>query len=228
MFFSFLNFIKFTPCKCCKPFTLKTRRFSRVPLVSYFTPFLEEKNKKYIFFMKCSPQIALYVSSCFMQSLLRCSRVELLAYGQASGENQRNTKTIFIQHFLNVLIPWSPWISFFFVSFLLFLFLLHRHSWNFLHIIRREKASQKAHSHHQDKHYRTGSLSQRGREGSGGGALQWRVSEEGGAGDEEGVFKSITNLKRKKKNKRRGELLSVCSRLTYIHSTDISLAEYMA
>lgn len=185
-----------------------------------------EKNKNLYFSWS-----ALHKSPCVCHRVL-CKAFALLScwiarlYGQASGENQRNTKTIFIQHFLNVLIPWSPWISFFLFRFFVS-FSFTSSFVEFLHIIRREKASQKAHSHHQDKHYRTGSLSQRGGEGSGGGALQWRVSEEGGAGDEEGVFKSITNLKRKE-SKRRGELLSVCSRLTYIHSTDISLAEYMA
>lgn len=164
-----------------------------------FHAVLGGKEQKLLFFMKCSPQIALYVSSCFMQSLCACSRVESLAHGQASGKNQRNTKTIFIQHFLNVLIPWSPWIFFLLLLFRFFVSFSFTSSFvEFLHIIRREKASQKAHSHHQDKHYRTGSLSQgKGREGSGGGALQWRGSEEGGAGDEEGVFKSINKLKRK-------------------------------
>lgn len=121
--------------------------------------------------MKCSPQIALCVSSCFMQSLcaalvLNCSLIRT-SFWRKPKKHKNNFHSAFSQCFnslksLDIFFLFRFFVSFSFTSSFV----------EFLHIIRREKASQKAHSHHQDKHYRTGSLSQRGGEGSGGGALQ--------------------------------------------------------
>lgn len=80
--------------------------------------------------MKCSPQITLYVSSCFMQSLcaalvLNCSLIQT-GFWRKPKKHKNNFHSAFSQCF-NFLKSLD--IFFCFVS--LFLFLLHRHSWNF-------------------------------------------------------------------------------------------------
>lgn len=174
-----------------------------------FHTVLGGKEQKLLFFMKCSPQIALYVSSCFMQSLCACSRVELLAHGQGSGKNQRNTKTIFIQHFLNVLIPWSPWIFFLLLlfRFSLFLFLLHRHSWNFY-----TSSVERKHPRKPTVTIKTNTIAQvhfhRGRGGKrvGEGLYSEGLAKRAGPGMKRACSKVSTSSKEKKARARRAPL----------------------
>lgn len=154
--------------------------------------------------MKCSPLIALYVSSCFMQSLcaalmLNCSLTDKLL--AKTKEIQNNFHSAFSQCFnslksLDIFFLFRFFVSFSFTSSFV----------EFLHIIRREKASQKAHSHHQDKHYRTGSLSQGEGKGVGEGLYSEGCAKKAGPGMKRACSKVSTTSKEKKRRARRAPL----------------------
>lgn len=206
MFFSFLQFLKFTLCECSKPFPLKTKCFSQVtldhPRVSYFM-LLAKTTKMYVFHEVLSINCLVCVV-LFDAKPLRCSHVELLAYGQASGKKtkqvQNNFHSAFSQCF-NSLKTLDIFLFRFFVSFSFTSSFVES-----LHIIRREKAPQKAHSHHQDEHYRTGSLSQGKREEWGEGLYSEGRAKKAGTGMTGACSKESATSKENKTRARRAPL----------------------